>query len=157
MQENMLAAVVGVGGFMALAMAHRREAAANAVGNELSSASYEDIGHFVQNERVSLSQRDAPLCPISPNVEAKHVEFLNAMIKKFGIKDFDKAIRIAVQFAISDGDADALFVKKRCNTCGGKKNKSKVSVKLYKHQVEFLEQTQRKFKIKSVDVRVKLF
>ena len=79
------------------------------------------------------------------------------MIKKFSIKDLDKAVRIAVQFAISDGNADALFVTKRCNTCGGKKNKNKVTVKLYKHQVEFLEQTQKKFNIKSVDVRADCF
>jgi hypothetical protein len=38
------------------------------------------------------------------------------------IPSMDKAVRALIQFA-KDFDKENLFVKKRCNTCGGKKNK----------------------------------
>lgn len=38
------------------------------------------------------------------------------------IPSMDKAVRALIQFA-RDFDKENLFVKKRCNTCGGKKNK----------------------------------
>mmetsp|Transcript_40555 Transcript_40555/g.63325 ORF Transcript_40555/g.63325 Transcript_40555/m.63325 type:complete len:83 (+) Transcript_40555:398-646(+) len=52
---------------------------------------------------------------------------------------------------MSDGDAQTIFVKKRCNTCGGKKNKKTLSVSLYGAQKDFIEETKTKYNVKSTD------
>jgi hypothetical protein len=39
----------------------------------------------------------------SPQIEKKHAEMLETMCTKFKIKSIDKAVRIVVQFAITEG------------------------------------------------------
>jgi hypothetical protein len=112
-------------------------------------------------------------------IETKHVALLEEMVSKHKIADLDKAVRIAVQFAISDGNtqhiffsslldppaeplshssadcagsADEIFVKKRCNTCGGRKKKVKQEIKLYSKMHAFLDRAAQEHKMKTVDV-----
>jgi hypothetical protein len=40
---------------------------------------------------------------VSPQIEKKHAEMLETMCTKFKIKSMDKAVRIVVQFAITEG------------------------------------------------------
>jgi hypothetical protein len=50
-----------------------------------------------------------------------HRSFLRDMMEKYGIKDEGKAMRVLLDFAVSDGDLDLIFSKKnmRCIACGG--------------------------------------
>lgn len=49
------------------------------------------------------------------------LSFLRDMMEKYGIKDEGKAMRVLLDYAVSDGDLDLIFSKKnmRCIACGG--------------------------------------
>ena len=49
------------------------------------------------------------------------IEFLRDMMAKYNIKDEGKALRILLDYAVQDGDLDAIFHKAnmRCIACGG--------------------------------------
>ena len=55
------------------------------------------------------------------DVRDYHLSFLRDMMQKYGIKDEGKAMRVLLDFAVSDGDLDLIFSKKnmRCIACGG--------------------------------------
>ena len=77
---------------------------------------------------------------------------LNEMVKKYELASVNKAARIAVQYAISEPSVqDQIFQQKRCNTCGGKKNKEKVVFELYGKMHAYLQTMQTTYKLKSTD------
>jgi hypothetical protein len=49
------------------------------------------------------------------------LSFLRDMMQKYRIKDEGKALRVLLDYAVSDGDLDLIFDKKnmRCIACGG--------------------------------------
>jgi hypothetical protein len=49
------------------------------------------------------------------------IDFLRDMMAKYDIKDEGKALRVLLDYAVQDGDLDAIFDKKnmRCIACGG--------------------------------------
>jgi hypothetical protein len=49
------------------------------------------------------------------------LSFLRDMMQKYGIKNESKALRVLLDYAVSDGDLDLIFDKKnmRCIACGG--------------------------------------
>jgi hypothetical protein len=49
------------------------------------------------------------------------LSFLRDMMEKYKIKDEGKALRVLLDYAVSDGDLDLIFDKKnmRCISCGG--------------------------------------
>ena len=46
-----------------------------------------------------------------------HLEWLDAMVKKFDLEDRGKAIRILLDYGATDGDVDAIFGSIRCRHC----------------------------------------
>jgi hypothetical protein len=53
---------------------------------------------------------------------------------------------------LSGGKKDDIFKVKRCNTCGGKKDKVKKTFKLYNVQHQFLEDMKKAFGVKDTSV-----
>ncbi|KAJ1483055.1 hypothetical protein T484DRAFT_1801754 [Baffinella frigidus] len=126
------------------------------------------VGTFGGGGSAPLRAKDsaAKMIEKTYEIEATHLEFLLAMVQKYKIPDADKAARISIpdtdkaarisvqfaisdgdaKFAISDGDAKAIFETKRCNTCGGKKKKQPVTLKLYPTQAKFISAQVEKFK-----------
>jgi hypothetical protein len=49
------------------------------------------------------------------------LSFLRDMMEKYKIKDEGKALRVLLDYAVSDADLDLVFDKKnmRCISCGG--------------------------------------
>ena len=84
-------------------------------------------------------------------IESKHVALIEKMVGEYKIPSNDKAYRVAVQYAISDGNTNDIFKQKRCNTCGGRKKKVKVQIELYDKQPLYLESMKTTFGMKSVD------
>eukprot|EP00918_Siedleckia_nematoides_P037997 GHVU01082484.1.p1 GENE.GHVU01082484.1~~GHVU01082484.1.p1 ORF type:complete len:156 (+),score=52.76 GHVU01082484.1:17-484(+) len=89
-------------------------------------------------------------------IEKKHVAMLEKMKTDLSIKSIDKAVRIAVQFAMAEGGKkkevlEAIWKTKRCNTCGGKKDKETKTLTLYGKQHQFLEEMTKTFDVKSTD------
>mmetsp|Transcript_37352 Transcript_37352/g.74865 ORF Transcript_37352/g.74865 Transcript_37352/m.74865 type:complete len:154 (+) Transcript_37352:29-490(+) len=95
--------------------------------------------------------KKVPLKSVELTVESKHIDFLKEMIAKYKIKDLEKAMRIVVQFAMSDGDKDLIYKTTRCNTCGGKKAKTGLKTKLYLPQYQHLEEMMASYKIKDIN------
>ncbi|MEX2131755.1 MAG: hypothetical protein WD772_09725 [Pseudohongiellaceae bacterium] len=46
-----------------------------------------------------------------------HVEWLKKMQEAYGLDDADKALRIVLDYAKEEVDADAVFGEIRCNHC----------------------------------------
>lgn len=51
---------------------------------------------------------------------------------------------------------EAIWKTKRCNTCGGKKDKETKTLTLYGKQHQFLEEMTKTFDVKSTDVSGRL-
>mmetsp|Transcript_12298 Transcript_12298/g.30113 ORF Transcript_12298/g.30113 Transcript_12298/m.30113 type:complete len:152 (+) Transcript_12298:31-486(+) len=83
-------------------------------------------------------------------VEAQHIAFLNEMMAKYKIPSIDKAVRILLQFS-KEFDKKEVFHKKRCNTCGGKKDKKILACKIYGAQKDFMCEMQAAYKVKTLD------
>lgn len=54
------------------------------------------------------------------SINADHQAWLKEMVGKYSIKDEGKALRVILDFAMTDGDEQALFKKVRCLRCGSK-------------------------------------
>ena len=54
------------------------------------------------------------------SINTDHQAWLSEMAKKYSIKDEGKALRVILDFAMTDGDEDTLFKKIRCLRCGSK-------------------------------------
>lgn len=51
------------------------------------------------------------------SINTDHQEWLTQMIEKYKLKDEGKAIRVILDYAMTDGDEETLFKKVRCLRC----------------------------------------
>jgi len=103
---------------------------------------------FISHYRAKKAEKT--LCDGAYEVEEGHIAFLQEMVQKYKIPSIDKAVRALIQYS-REANKDDLFVKKRCNTCGGKKNKKILAIKIYGAQKEFLQEMQEQHKVKTLD------
>lgn len=52
------------------------------------------------------------------SINEDHLQWLQSMVEKYKIKDEGKALRILLDFAMSEGDEETVFKKVRCRRCG---------------------------------------
>lgn len=53
----------------------------------------------------------------SYSINTDHQDWLEQMVKKYRLKDEAKAIRVLLDFAMTEGDEETLFKKIRCLRC----------------------------------------
>jgi len=46
-----------------------------------------------------------------------HVHYLEQMMEQYDLPDTDKVLRVLIDYAMQDGDADAIFETVRCLRC----------------------------------------
>lgn len=51
-------------------------------------------------------------------VNGDQIDWLARMADKYGLPDGDKALRIVLDYAMEEADADTVFLTVRCNHCG---------------------------------------
>ncbi|MCA8927789.1 MAG: hypothetical protein KDC18_06940 [Alphaproteobacteria bacterium] len=54
---------------------------------------------------------------ISFEIQEDAVAFLTQMAEKYDLPDRDKALRVLVDYAMQDGDAEVIFGEVRCLRC----------------------------------------
>ncbi|MCA9689642.1 MAG: hypothetical protein R3A51_09930 [Nannocystaceae bacterium] len=52
------------------------------------------------------------------NIWGAHLKWLEEMAARYDLPDADKALRVLVEYAMQDGDADEIFENVRCHHCG---------------------------------------
>jgi hypothetical protein len=52
------------------------------------------------------------------SIEPDHQAWLETMAESHGLPDASKALRVVLDYAMQDGDEDALFNTIRCRHCG---------------------------------------
>ncbi len=51
-------------------------------------------------------------------IRESHREWLEQMAKTYRLPSTDKALRVLLEFAVQEGDADTIFKQVRCHHCG---------------------------------------
>lgn len=51
------------------------------------------------------------------SINTDHQDWIKQMVEKYSLKDEGKAIRVLLDFAMTDGDEEVLFKKIRCLRC----------------------------------------
>jgi aspartyl/asparaginyl-tRNA synthetase len=51
-------------------------------------------------------------------IEADQLEWLREMAKTYSLPDASKALRVVLDYAMSDADEEDIFMSMRCRRCG---------------------------------------
>ena len=69
------------------------------------------------------------------------------------LEDISEAVRVAIQFVIEDKTEEKkIYTKTICSTCGGKKSKHDISIRLYHRHISFLQSIPLAYAVKDENV-----
>lgn len=60
------------------------------------------------------------LTHFGPFSSSEHIAFLEEKAQEYCNNDSDAALKVLLDYAMTDGDEALIFETVRCNTCGGK-------------------------------------